>query len=255
MKKNLFLITLLSLSSCFAIGSESIPSSSPTSTTDPGMVSNAFSTCWNLTKTGWNVGTSAFDAGLKGTKFLSKGLEKITQNNWTLVPAAVCTLYGAYYGYRYKKFKNAIERAQRYLDGTANNWEPSRDLNYGFMARFGLFDQRDPVARSIILDKKDGFFAQRLYDGDDTRRLLSVRLQDALNKEIDIVVSLIIDLGELVSSNQLNNPDYKVGYVGSLVFPRKSQAIQLGQELIKRKKQLLNSLQDITRHSDTINAD
>ncbi|NRB22079.1 hypothetical protein HRU45_05085 [Candidatus Dependentiae bacterium] len=290
MKKKLLFLTALLLQGLAApvLASESAPSvaSSPvaaaTGQTSPGIISNLWSIAGSVVKSGWNVGSFALNTVLGCIKGLCTGVEKITASKWTMIPAGVASVYGAYYWHQARKFKAPIKNAKRYLKGTGmdeqdnlRKW-PSTDngigRQYNFMAWAWIeampdaqyIQNRDNVNNIIkeIIDSKGHLKCHMyLYDQDADQLPLHVRMVNALRYELETVRILREDIDKLVPAGSLYAQEAEEATTTRaralevsklMAFPKRAEAIKYGRELQKRYQRLDALLVFIERNSRAI---
>ena len=267
-KKLLFLITLLSLQSYIALSSQP-----PTVSTSPGIMSNLWSIGGSLLNSCWNVGSFGLNTVLGCVKGLCKGCEVVTASKWTMIPAGVASVYGAYYWYRAQKFNAPIKNAKTYLEGTLNRW-PSTDngigRQYNFMAWTWIeampdaqyIQNRDNNIIEEIIDSKGHLKCHMYLYGQDADQLpLRVRMVNALRYELETVKILREDIDKLVPAGSLYAQEAEEATTTRaralevsklMAFPKRAEAIKYGRELQKRYQRLDALLVFIERNSRAI---
>ena len=270
MKKKLLFLTVLLLEGLAApvLASESAPSvaSSPvaaaTAQTSPGIMSNLWSIGGSVLNSCWNVGSFGLNTVLGCVKGLCKGCEVVTASKWTMIPAGVASLYGAYYWYKRSKYQSTITKAEKYITGTEQRNRVSWPT-FGPMAHCLMLNY--PTVESINNHAKQQDIINRLSANYMNLDVCScknvpradVRINVALGREIERVQVLIDKLDSLIgnsygSENRVMNYTNRRKALHNFVYPKRLKVIELIHKLALRKDRLIALHDFVGRHGDTI---
>lgn len=271
MKKKILFLTALLLQGLAApvLASESVSSvaSSPvaaaTAQTSPGIMSNLWSIGGSVLNSSWNVGSFGLNTVLGCVKGLCKGCEVVTASKWTMIPAGVASLYGAYYWYKRSKYQSTITKAEKYITGTEQRDRVSWPT-FGPMAHYLMLEY--PTVEKINHRANQQSIINQLFANYKNLDVCScnnvpgadVKIEVALDREIQRVQILIDELNYLIgysydAENGVMDYTNRMKALHIFVYPKRLKVIESIHKLALRKDRLIALRGFVRQNGNTIN--